>query len=131
MVARPPWAPDGRRLRTTAIHLEVARGRRVAPGGSFGRFDSQLRPARGGRPGAWERGAMHARLIAIGEREVGGPRYAHDVAMDAGRIRRRRTGVAGATPALPAVSSALSGPARRRRAPHLIAAARWRILRWR
>ena len=35
---------------------------------------------------------MKAKLVAFGEVEIDGQRYAHDVVIDAGRIRRRQKG---------------------------------------
>lgn len=35
---------------------------------------------------------MKAKLVAFGEIQIGGQRYAHDVVIDAGRIRRRQKG---------------------------------------
>jgi hypothetical protein len=40
----------------------------------------------------WETGLVRAKLIAFGEIEIEGERYAHDVVIDAGHIRRRHKG---------------------------------------
>ena len=40
----------------------------------------------------WETGLVQAKLIAFGAVEIEGARYAYDVVIDAGRIRRRRKG---------------------------------------
>ena len=41
---------------------------------------------------AWETGLVQAKLIAFGEIELEGERYAHDVVIAAGHIRRRHKG---------------------------------------
>ena len=57
-----------------------------------------MAPAAGGslagawRRRAWETGLVQAKLIAFGEIELEGERYAHDVVIAAGRIRRRHKG---------------------------------------
>ena len=42
--------------------------------------------------GAWETVIVKAKLVAFGEVQIEGQRYAHDVIIEGGRIRRRRKG---------------------------------------